>query len=138
MPARDLPAHPNLEQYKKQAKDLLKGCKAGKPEALRRIQSHHSRDAKLTLAAAQFVIAREHGFDNWPKFTKQIMTCTAGDPLGVWKSAEDAIIAGDVPTLERLLREHEQMLGTERPHSSWLGGLTPDYSAADARSIIVR
>ena len=30
------------------------------------------------------------------------------------------------------------MFRTERPQSSWLGGLTPDYSAADARSIIVR
>jgi len=139
MPARHLSAHPNLEQYKKQAKDLLKGCKVGDPEALRRIQAHYPRVAKLTLAAAQFVIAREHGFDSWPKFAKQIMTLTGDDPLrAAWKSAEDAVVAGDVPTLERLLREHKQMFRTERPQSSWLCGLTPDYSAADARSIIVR
>ncbi|HEY6292486.1 MAG TPA: ankyrin repeat domain-containing protein [Terriglobia bacterium] len=48
------------------------------------------------------------------------------------------MVAGDVPTLERLLLEHEQMFRAERPQSSWLGGLTPDHSAADARSIIVR
>jgi ankyrin repeat protein len=138
MPARDLAAHPNLEQYKKQAKDLLKGCKAGDPEALGRIQAHHPRVAKATLAAAQFVIAREHGFDSWPKFAKQIVRLTGADPfMAVWKSAEDAVVAGDVPTLERLLHEHKQMFRTERPQSSWLGGLTPDYSAADARSIIV-
>jgi ankyrin repeat protein len=139
MPARDLPAHPNLEQYRKQAKDLLKACKAGEREALRRIQAHHPRDAKLTLAAAQFAIAREHGFDSWPKFAKRIVTVPGGVPAtAVWKSAADAVAAGDVPTLERLLREHEQMFRTERPQSSWLGGLTPDYSTADARSIIVR
>jgi hypothetical protein len=56
----------------------------------------------------------------------------------VWKSAEDAVVAGDVTALDRLLREHEQMFRTERPQSAWLGGLAPDYSAGDARSVIVR
>jgi ankyrin repeat protein len=139
MPARDLPAHPNLEQYKKQAKDLLKGCKADDPDALRRIRAQHLRVAKLTLATAQFVIAREHGFDNWPKFAKQITMLAGGDPSSVmWKSAEEAVVAGDVTTLERLLREHEQVFRSQRPQSAWLGGLAPDYSAGDARSVITR
>lgn len=33
--ALPLPSHPNLEQYKKLAKDLVKVCKSGKPESLR-------------------------------------------------------------------------------------------------------
>src|SRR5687767_2536174 len=62
-----------------------------------------------------------------------------GDPFtAVWESAAEAVVAGDVPTLERLLREHEQLFRTERPQSSWQGGLIPDYSAGDARSIVVR
>jgi len=56
----------------------------------------------------------------------------------IWKSAEEAIVAGDVATLERLLREHGDVLRKERPRSSSLGGLTPEYSGADARAIIVR
>ena len=55
----------------------------------------------------------------------------------VWKSAADAVVAGDAPTLERLLLEHPQLFRTRRPPSTWSGGLTPDYSAGDARSIIV-
>jgi ankyrin repeat protein len=47
-------------------------------------------------------------------------------------------VNGDLPTLERLLREHQQLFRTYQPQSSWLGGLTPDYSAPDARSILVR
>jgi ankyrin repeat protein len=87
----------------------------------------------------QFVIAREHGSGSWPKFTKQIATLRGGNALSVvWKSAADAVVAGDVATLEGLLREYEPMFRTERPQSSWLGGLTPDYSTGDARSIIVR
>src|SRR5689334_19301109 len=43
----------NLEQLRKQAKDLLRELKTGRPEA--------------KLADAQLVIAREHGFPSWPK-----------------------------------------------------------------------
>lgn len=64
-------------------------------------------------------------------------------PLGsgtsaVWKSAADAVVAGDAATLERLLREHEAMFRAGRPEPAWSNGLTPEYSAGDARSIIVR
>ena len=139
MPARELPARPNLEQYKKQAKDLLKALQAGAPGALARMRKHRRGSARLTLADAQFVIAREHGFDSWPRFAHEIKTHTGGDSLAaVWKAAEDAVVAGDVTTLERLLREHPQMFRTGRPQTSWLGGLVPDYSAADAGSIIVQ
>jgi ankyrin repeat protein len=57
-------------------------------------------------------------------------------PAVVWKLAENAVVAGDAMLLERLLHDHEPLLRKERPQSSWLGGLTPDYSARDARSII--
>jgi len=83
MPARHLPARPNLEQYKKQAKDLLNGCTSGDPEALRRMREYRrgtdrtsdsTRVGKVMLADAQFVIAREHGFESWPKFAGHIET----------------------------------------------------------------
>ena len=139
MAARELSAHPNLEQYKKQAKDLLRALKAGAPEALARMRKHRRRSARLALADAQFVIAREHGFESWPKFALEIKTLTGGDSLtAVWKSAEDAVVSGDVGRLEHLLRKHRRMFRTEPPKTSWLGGLAPDYSAGNARSIIVQ
>jgi WD40 repeat protein len=82
MSSRELPAHPNLEQYKKQAKDLLKSWRAGDPGALDRVNQHHPRFLKparrgaprrtFGLADAQWVIAREHGFESWPKFTEHL------------------------------------------------------------------
>jgi ankyrin repeat protein len=86
MDAKELPARPNLQQYKKQAKDLLKACKAGDPVALERIKKYHpqlgalpdpSIPGKAALADAQFTIAREHGFESWPKFAKHIEKITA-------------------------------------------------------------
>src|SRR6185295_1783497 len=127
MPSRDLPARPNLEQYKKQAKDLLKGWKSADPKT------------KKKLADAQFEIAREHGFDTWKAFTDQVARLTgAAEKAAIWKAAEDAVVAGDVEILDRLLREHGKMLRRERPQTSWLGGLTPNYSKGDARAIIAR
>ncbi len=84
MSDRELPARPNLEQYKKQAKDLVKECALGHSDALKRIGRHHPRlhklsppdiqNAPFTLADAQLVIAREHSFESWPKFAHHIET----------------------------------------------------------------
>jgi ankyrin repeat protein len=137
MCARQFPARPNLEQFRKQAKDLLKASRAGDPEALRRMHEHQRKSAKPTLADAQFAIAREYGFESWPKFVKHIEGLPGGhSPAAIWRRAENAVVSGDAATLEQLLRDHEEMLRHQRPHSSWLGGLSPDYRAGDARDII--
>src|SRR5580698_8078594 len=82
MPDRELPARPNLEQYKKQAKELVKNHSLGAPDALERSGRHHPRlhslakpdiqRAPFSLTDAQLVIAREHGFESWPKFAQHI------------------------------------------------------------------
>src|SRR5271155_1697109 len=82
MSERELPARPNLEQYRKQAKELARDCALSVPDALARVRKHHPRFHKLAeidLAAArvsvtdaQLVIAREHSFESWPKFAKHI------------------------------------------------------------------
>jgi ankyrin repeat protein len=82
MPDRTLPDRPNLEQYKKQAKDLARDVAALVPAALERIHRHHPRLRALAqdqihtiaLADAQFVLAREHGYDSWPQFAKHLET----------------------------------------------------------------
>jgi hypothetical protein len=56
----------------------------------------------------------------------------------IWQAAERAVVAGDVAALERLLRENEPLFRESEPRSSWLGGLSPDYSPLDARAIITR
>ena len=82
MPARDLPDRPNLSQYKKQAKELVKACMAGDADALQRVRELHPRaPAKVTLADAQFVIAREHGDESWPKFAARVEAAAANRRL---------------------------------------------------------
>ncbi len=148
MAASELPSRPNLEQYRKQAKDLLRRFRSGDLEAQLRIKNAHPRliqwsdddlrNRAFVLADAQLVLAREHGFDSWPKFVKHIDALQGEHSSAMaWQRAETAIVAGDAVTLERLLRDHEDVFRNQRPQSSWLGGLTPDYQAGDARAIIV-
>ena len=74
MPERQLPVRPNLEQYKKQAKELARACREGDAEALSRLRAHsrHSAEGHVALSDAQLVLAREHGFESWPKFAAHI------------------------------------------------------------------
>jgi len=91
--AKPLPAHPNLDHYKKQAKDLVK---AGRFEK---------------LSDAQFSLAREHGFESWPKFAKHVDALRSSSSHdAIFEAAADAIVDGDVATLTRLLREHPDLV----------------------------
>jgi hypothetical protein len=51
----------NLEQLRKQAKELVRVARAGEPEALARLGGREP-----ILARAQLVLAREHGHASWP------------------------------------------------------------------------
>jgi ankyrin repeat protein len=64
-----LPANPNLDQLRHQAKDLLHAAKRGDPDARGRIEAVPGR---LTLAAAQLAVAREHGFASWAKLRAEV------------------------------------------------------------------
>lgn len=64
-PGRSLPPRPSLDQQRKQAKDLLRALRAGDAAALARIRAHLPDKPELSLADAQFAVAREHGFASW-------------------------------------------------------------------------
>jgi ankyrin repeat protein len=105
-----LPARPNLEQYKKQAKELLKLGRSGEPGALERVKKYHPRPGAFALADAQLVIAREHGFESWPKFAKHVEALVReNSPVSAFELAVEAIVAGDAPALESLLRRHPEL-----------------------------
>ncbi|HWY99553.1 MAG TPA: ankyrin repeat domain-containing protein [Edaphobacter sp.] len=121
MDVKELPSRASLEQYKKQAKALLKNQKNGDADALERMRQHHPRLAKLTeselrsgkflLADAQLVVAREHGFESWPRFAKHVEALSRrSSSTSKFESAVDAVIAGDTATLERLLRENPELV----------------------------
>jgi ankyrin repeat protein len=86
---RALPDRPDLDQYRKQAKDLLRAHRAGEKAAIARIRSHHPklrraepaaiREAAFALADAQLVLARELGFPSWARLKTHIGRLHAGE-----------------------------------------------------------
>jgi ankyrin repeat protein len=136
--ALPLPQRPNLEQYKRLAKDLVKVCKPDDPQAVRawavrwveslaklsslaiapempvradrwvdQVEEFARRkmSADGGLADAQFVIARSHGFESWPRFAKHLEGLARASQVSSFEAAADAIVAGDLAALERLLKK---------------------------------
>jgi hypothetical protein len=81
------------------------------------------RAARCTLADAQFFVAGCHGFANWPKFAAHLQAVArAATPVSQFESAADAIVSGDISTLETLLRENPELVRrcSTREHQSTL------------------
>jgi hypothetical protein len=117
MPSRELPARPNLEHLKKQAKGLLDAAQRRDQEALRRFTLLPSLAGKaldavgagdLALHDAQSVIAREHGFPSWNALREEVESRTLS-----FDAALDEFIrcatAGATGRAERLLALHPRI-----------------------------
>ena len=69
--SRNLPARPNLEYLKKEAKERL--------DVLRQ------RDAAAQLSDAQYLLAKEYGFASWPHLKAHVEAVVRAHPLaGRW------------------------------------------------------
>src|SRR5215467_14627632 len=106
--SRGLPGRPNLEQLKKQAKDLLRAIRANSPEALKRIGTTDPKT--FALHSAQRVIAQEYGFENWETLKREIdhdrgmikpPELETARGRNIWKTIT-AAAAGDASGLRRL------------------------------------
>ena len=66
MAIRELPARPNLEHLKNQARTLLRQGLASDASAIARFAAFGIITTTPKLADALHIIAREYGFDTWP------------------------------------------------------------------------
>jgi len=69
-----LPERPDLDQLRRQAKELRDGLRRGDAAAVERFGRHHpgALQGAASLASAQLVIARELGFASWPRLKAAI------------------------------------------------------------------
>lgn len=132
-----LPARPNLEQYKKLAKDLQHACKPSDPGAIRewaarwapaeaeRIERRWRQlpPTDCRLSSVQFFVARVHGFRSWPVFSKHLQELASNrSPVSRFEAAADAIVSGDNAALSTLLLEDPGLVcaRSTREHRSTL------------------
>lgn len=76
------PDRPDLDQLRRQAKELRAAVERGEPDALTRLHRQLTGPTvePITLAVAQWVVARECGFPSWPKL-KQAVEAARRPPL---------------------------------------------------------
>lgn len=78
-----LPERPDLDQLRRQARELLRAATRGEPPALARLRAVSGH---VTLSAAQLAVAREHGYRSWPELRAEVQRrrglpdLTAGPP----------------------------------------------------------
>ena len=99
-----LPDRPSLEQLRKQAKDLLRQLRGGDPAAAERLRKYKPNVSDPVLADAQFVLAREHGFESWPRLVHHIQNAQASDLEQHRRIAEDLIAVYNAADTEAAAR----------------------------------
>jgi ankyrin repeat protein len=68
-----LPARPDLEHLKRQAKLLLRAVRAQQGEALQIILAFHPRPAEFSsLRDAQLAVARRYGYEDWEQLRREV------------------------------------------------------------------
>jgi ankyrin repeat protein len=147
MPApRPLPDSPDLDQLRRQAKDLLRAARAADPTATKRFRilpsfARSSDDdlarASLALHDAQSVIAREHGFPSWNALRERVEELTLGFDDAVREFVE-AATDGRSSRAERLLALHPRIAGASLYTALVLGDAAAVASHLSRRPALAR
>ena len=96
----DLPARPDLDQLRHQARELLRAAQRGDPQATARIRAV---TGKIILSSAQLALAREYGFASWAKLKLEV-------------ERRDILNSRDLSRLTNLLAEHPELATSQLEH----------------------
>jgi ankyrin repeat protein len=111
IPARVMREHPDLNQLKRQARELLEAFRAENPDAGK---------SAFALHDAQRILAREYGFASWPKLKAYVEGIRGAGRImkpaaletengrDTWDTIA-AAASGDVATLRRLLERNPHL-----------------------------
>jgi ankyrin repeat protein len=108
-PTRAMRENPDLDQLKRQAKELLDAYRASSPEADAEVTAYHRTAAPATFALhdAQFVLARSYGFESWPKLKAAVDGVTA-------VRLHQAVESGDLTTAREVLTRRPEIVDIGR------------------------
>jgi len=101
---RRMRQHPDLEQLKRQSKELLAAFRAADTAAVNEITAFYDdpQPATFALHDAQLVIARSYGFDSWPKLKAYV------DGVTIRRLVE-AVSNGDIERVRAMLKARPEL-----------------------------
>lgn len=136
---RYLPVRPNLNQLKRQAKELLRAFRNGDATAIEEFTAYHPDAARLVgsartdqaegtapkLADAQLVLARSYQAPSWPRLVQACQLIEA-----IWRD--------DVETVGRLVLENPKLLHENAGITNRNWGPPLSYAANLGRDEIIK
>jgi len=135
-----LPARPNLDHLRRQAKSLLSALAEGDEAAAEIFREHlpaargmsarQVRGASFRLADAQSAVARKTGFASWPHLARHVELLRALE--GTWSFESLEVDGGTIPashlSASRLLIDGDRFR-TESPEATYEGVFNIDVEA---------
>ncbi len=109
-PTRRLSARPDLQQLKRQAKELLDAYRAGGSSALAEVNRFYrdANPATFALHDAQLVLARNYGYGSWPKLKAYVDGVTAMRLM-------EEVRANRIEGVRQILRIRPELVHFEEP-----------------------
>src|SRR5260221_4216718 len=86
-----LPGHPDLDQLRRQARELHRAAEVGDARAVERLREV---SGPVALSAAQLAIARDHGFPSWQRLMAEVERRRAQSASPVGDGDPDFLPAG--------------------------------------------
>jgi ankyrin repeat protein len=125
LPARKLPASPDLDRLKHLSKDFLASLRANDPDTLREAQYYYPSltHADFALHHAQLILARSYGFESWPKLKAYVEGVTITRLI-------EAVRAGKIRQVTALLQKRPELVNRSAPNDN---GKTPLHYAVIGR-----
>jgi ankyrin repeat protein len=104
-PTRVMRENPDIDQLRRQARELLEAYRAQSPDAVFEVEAYHraATPATFVLHDAQFVLARAYGFESWPKLKAGVEGVTT-------KRLHDAVKKGDLKEVRGLLARRPEIV----------------------------
>jgi ankyrin repeat protein len=108
-PTRAMREHPDLDQLKRQAKELHDAYRTASAEAIAEVEAYHRSATPETFALhdAQFVLARSYGFESWPKLKAAVDGVTT-------TRLHEAVERGDIAATRELLERRPELVDLGR------------------------
>jgi ankyrin repeat protein len=104
-PARVMRENPDIDQLRRQARELLDAYRTQSSDAVLEVEAFHRTATPDTFALhdAQFVLARAYGFESWPKLKAAVDGVTT-------KRLHEAVKKGDLDAVRALLARRPEIV----------------------------
>ena len=131
----------DVDYYEGRAFGLHSVYQTGQPQALKLIRQSHPRfasasdeaikQAEFTLDDARLVLAREHGFADWPALVAHLERLAQGKVIEPFRTAFQAIKDNDLKVFKQSLASYSELATTPGTNGNGLLHLAADFGRVE-------